>query len=325
MLVYLLFGIGFILLIKGADALVSGASSIAKRFNISSIVIGLTIVAFGTSAPEFIVNLFASASGNTDIAVGNVLGSNIANILLVLGITAMVYPIAAKNNTVMKEIPFSLLAALIVGVAANDMFFDGSAVSILTRSDGLIFLGFFIIFLYYSFGIAFNREKDDGGDIKVYGTGRSLLYIALGLIGLALGGKWIVDGAVEIASVLGVSQTVIAISVIAVGTSLPELATSVVAAIKRQTDIAIGNIVGSNIFNIFWVLGVSAVVRPLPFDPATNVDVSVTILASLVLFALMFTGRRGKKKNRPFLITRKEGILMTTLYVLYIVFLIMRG
>jgi cation:H+ antiporter len=323
MLVYILFVIGFVALIKGADLLVSGASSVAKRFNISAIVIGLTIVAFGTSAPEFVVNLFAASQGSTDIAIGNILGSNIANILMVLGITAIIYPVAAKNNTVLKEIPFSLLAAVVLGILANDILLNGAADSILTRGDGLLLLTFFIIFLYYSFGIAFGGDGDGGDDIKKYTTRRSVAYILLGLVGLTLGGKWIVDGAEQIATVFGLSETVIAIAVVAVGTSLPELATSVVAALKKQTDIAIGNVVGSNIFNIFWVLGFSAVVRPLPFNPNTNIDVLMTIVASVVLFAVMFTGKRGK--GRQYLIDRKEGILMVVLYVSYIAFLIIRG
>lgn len=318
MLTYTLFAIGFVLLIKGADILVSGASSVAKRFNISSLVIGLTIVAFGTSAPEFIVNLFASASGNTDIAIGNVLGSNIANILLVLGITAMVYPVVAKSSTVLKEIPFSLLAALMVGIAANDIFLDGAATSVLTRSDGLIFIGFFVIFLYYSFSIARQHEAKEKDNIEQFSTGKSLVYIVLGLIALAVGGKWIVDGAVLLASTFGVSQSVIAITVVAVGTSLPELATSVVAAMKKQTDIAIGNVVGSNIFNIFWVLGFSAIVSPLPFDPASNIDVLMTIFVSFLLFVLLHIGQRN-------VIERYQGALMFVLYISYIAYLIFRG
>ena len=325
MLTYLLFAVGFVALIKGADALVDGSSSIARKANISPLVIGLTIVAFGTSAPEFIVNIFASAGGNTDIAIGNILGSNIANILLVLGITAMVYPVAAKNNTVLKEIPFSLLAALVVGIAANDIFFDGASVSVLTRTDGLIFLCFFLIFLYYSFDIALTDRKKvpKKDEIETYTTFRSVIYIVLGLAGLALGGKWIVDGAVQIAEAFNVSQSLIAISVVAIGTSLPELATSVIAALKKQTDIAIGNVVGSNIFNLFWVLGFSAVVHPLPFNPDINFDVTMTILASIVLFTVMFTGKMGD--GRKYLIDRKEGGFMVALYVAYMIFLIVRG
>ena len=320
MLTYFLFVLGFVALIKGADLLVSGASSVAKRFNISAIVIGLTIVAFGTSAPEFVVNLFAASKGATDIAIGNILGSNIANILMVLGITAIIYPVAAKNNTVLKEIPFSLLAALVLGVLANDIFLNGAAESVLTRGDGILLLAFFIIFLYYSFSIAFGGDEENGEDIETYKTSKSVLYILLGLVGLTLGGKWIVDGAEQIAIVFGLSEAVIAIAVVAVGTSLPELATSAVAALKKQTDIAIGNVVGSNIFNIFWVLGFSAMVRPLPFNPNTNIDVFMVIVASLVLFGVMFTGRRGREKQ--YLIDRKEGILMVILYVSYIAFLI---
>ena len=200
MLTYILFAIGFVLLIKGADLLVDGSSSIAKKLKISSIVIGLTIVAFGTSAPEFIVNIFATAQGNTEIAIGNILGSNIANILLILGVASIIYPITAKKNTVLKEIPFSLLAALLVGFVANDIILDGGTSSAITRIDGLVFLSFFAIFLYYTFGIS--KSKDDvmeTGEIKNYSYTKSTAFIILGLLGLVIGGKWIVDGAIKIA------------------------------------------------------------------------------------------------------------------------------
>jgi len=318
MLVYILFILGFVLLIKGADLLVDGSSSIAKKLKISSIVIGLTIVAFGTSAPELIVNIFASISGNTEIAIGNILGSNIANILLVLGICAIIYPIVAKKNTVAKEIPFALLAAIMVGVMANDFLIDGNGFSGLTRIDGIAFLCFFIIFLYYTFGIA--RLKDTGMkgvEIEEHSYLISIVFVLLGLVGLTVGGKWIVDGAVHIAEILDVSQSLIGLTVVAIGTSLPELATSAVAAYKKQTDIAIGNIVGSNIFNIFWILGLSSIIRPLPFEQSANFDIGMTIFASLLLFVVMFIGRKR-------VIERWQGILMVLLYVAYVVFLVVR-
>jgi len=316
-LTYILFAIGFVLLIKGADLLVEGSSSIAKKLHISNIVIGLTIVAFGTSMPELIVNIMASMKGSTDIAIGNILGSNIANILLILGISAIIYPIAAKRNTVLKEIPFSLLAAIMIGVMANDALFDGTTWSAITRTDGLALLGFFIIFFYYIFGITSSHETStDTDEVKVHSNGKSVIFILLGLVGLVFGGKWIVDGAVSIAEGFNISESLIGLTVVAIGTSLPELATSAVAAYKKQTDIAIGNVVGSNIFNIFWILGVSSVINPLAFNPASNIDIIVTIFTSILLFAIMYIGKRH-------IIERWQGFVMVSMYIGYIVFLVM--
>ncbi|MDZ7613232.1 MAG: calcium/sodium antiporter [Flavobacteriaceae bacterium] len=260
MLTYILFVVGFVILIKGADLLVDGAASVAKKFNISSIVIGLTIVAFGTSAPEFVVNIFASAKGNSEIAIGNILGSNLANIFLILGVAAVITPIVAKENTAWKEIPLSLLAAIILGVLANDAFIDGGTFSGLTRIDGIVLFAFFIIFMHYTFGISEVTGDEENIDIKLLSNAKAALFILLGLAGLIVGGKWIVDGAVNIAEMFGLSQSLIGLTVVAVGTSLPELATSAIAAFKKQSDIAIGNVIGSNIFNTFWILGASAVI-----------------------------------------------------------------
>lgn len=316
MITYILFIIGFVLLIKGADLLVDGSASVAKRLKISSIVIGLTIVAFGTSAPEFIVNIFASINGNTEIAIGNILGSNIANILLILGISSIIYPVVAKKNTVWKEIPLSLLAAFLVGILANDIRIDHGIYSGLTRIDGIILLSFFIIFLYYTYGIArITGEAKNEGEIKEMSYLKSSLFIIVGLIGLVIGGKWIVDGAVKIAQIFNVSQSLIGLTIVAVGTSLPELATSAIAAYKKQPDIAIGNVVGSNIFNIFWILGCSALIRPLPFSPSSDMDILMTIFASFILFLIMFIGKRHT-------IERWQGVLMILFYVAYIVFLV---
>lgn len=313
MITYLLFAVGFVLLIKGADLLVVGASSIAHKLRISAIVIGLTIVAFGTSMPELIVNIFASMGGNTDIAIGNVLGSNIVNILLILGLSAIIYPLATKRNTVWKEIPLSLLAAILLGLMANDALIDGGTYSGLTRIDGLVLIAFFIIFLYYTFGIAKVSGEASGSEIRELSHMRASLYILGGLIGLTVGGKWIVDGAVKIAGLFQISESLIGLTIVAVGTSLPELATSAVAALRKETDIAVGNVVGSNIFNIFWILGVSALIRPLPFDPQANVDIGMTVLASAILFVVLFIGKRHK-------VERWQGALMIAMYLGYIVY-----
>jgi len=315
---YVLLIIGFVLLIKGADFLVDGASSVGRRLNVSDLVIGLTVVAFGTSTPELFVNIFASIKGNIDIAIGNVIGSNIANIFLILGISAVIFPLAVSKGTVWKEIPLSLLAALLLGAMANDQLIDKSSISALTRIDGLVFVSFFIIFIYYSFSIA---KRIDGIDEhipqKQYGLLKSFLLIIGGLIGLSIGGNWIVNGAVHIASKLGVSESLIGLSIVAVGTSLPELATSAVAAYKKNVEIAVGNVVGSNIFNIFFVLGLSSIIKPLPFQPGSNIDIGVVILASLLLFLWMFTGKKHS-------LDRWEGIVFIILYASYITFLIVR-
>jgi cation:H+ antiporter len=318
MLPYVLLIAGFVLLIKGAGFLVNGASSISRRFNVSDLVIGLTIVAFGTSTPELFVNIFASIKGNTDIAIGNVLGSNIANIFLILGVSSVIYPLTVTKGTVWKEIPFSLLAILVLGVLANDRLIDKDNASALMRTDGLVFLSFFIIFLYYSGSIAKRIEgMEELVPAKQYGLARSLVWVILGLIGLTLGGKWIVDSAVQLALRFGMSQSLVGLTIVAVGTSLPELATSAMAAYKRNVEIAVGNVVGSNIFNIFFVLAASSIIKPLPFKETNNIDIGMVILAELLLFAFMFTGRKR-------LLDRWEGVVFLVIYFTYIGYLILQ-
>ncbi len=319
MLPYVLLIIGFVLLIKGADFLVEGASSIARRLRVSDLVIGLTVVAFGTSTPELFVNIIASIKGITALAIGNILGSNIANVLLILGISSVIYPLTVTKGTMWREIPFSLLAALVLGVVANDRLIDRSGSSALTRIDGLIFLSFFVIFIYYSSTIAKRIEgMEEHVPAKEYGSVKSTLLVIIGLICLTAGGKWIVDGAVHIALKFGMSQSLVGLTIVAVGTSLPELATSAVAAYKRNVEIAVGNVVGSNIFNIFFVLAVSSIVKPLPFQTITNMDIGVVILADILLFASMFTGRKR-------LLDRWEGYVFLILYAGYITALIVQG
>jgi cation:H+ antiporter len=316
---YIFLIIGFVLLIRGAGLLVDGASSIARRLNVSDLVIGLTVVAFGTSTPELFVNIVASVRGTTDIAIGNVLGSNVCNMFLILGVSSMIHPLSVTKGTVWKEIPLSLLAALLLGILANDQLIDNTEPSALTRIDGLVFLFFFIIFLYYSSSIARRIEGMEGHvPAKAYGLGKSLLLVILGLAGLTLGGKWIVDGAVHLATRFGMSQSLVGLSIVAVGTSLPELATSAMASYKRNVEIAVGNVVGSNIFNIFFVLGVSSVINPLPFQKKNQADIGAVILASLFLFFAMFT---GKKRS----LDRWEGTIFLALYTAYILFLIIQG
>jgi cation:H+ antiporter len=316
LITYVLFIIGFVLLIKGADLLVDGAASIAKKFSISNLVIGLTVVAFGTSAPELAVNFISSFQGNTDLAIGNIVGSNIANIFLILGIAAIIYPLKVKTNTVWKEIPFALLGTLVLYVMANDILFDGAFSSAITRTDGLTLIGFFIIFLFYTFGIAKNTEASDGEEVVVRPLVTSGAMVLGGLVGLVLGGQWIVEGAVTLATTLGMSQSVIGLTVVAVGTSLPELATTISASLKKQSDMAIGGVVGSNIFNIFWILGASSIIRPLPVNPINATDLLINILSSFLLFVFLFIGKKH-------MLEKWQGWCFLGFYILYTGYLIL--
>ncbi len=318
MLSYLLFVAGFVLLIYGANWLVDGAASLARKYGISDIVIGLTIVALGTSSPELVVNLVASFKGTADVAMGNVLGSNISNILLILGISAIIYPMSVNSNTQWKEVPLALLAALIIGVVVNDSIFDHeSIVSTLYRSDGIVLIAFFVLFMIYAFGIAKKDDSLASSPIKSRSAWLSILMIGGGIGGLVLGGKWIVDGAVTIAGMLGMSEALISLTIVAVGTSLPELATCIAAALKRNPGIVVGNIIGSNIFNIFFVLGISAVIKPLPFNPSMNFDILVGIGASALLFAFLLFPRKR-------VIERWQGWVLVLLYLAYLLMLIFR-
>lgn len=317
MISYFLFIIGFILLIKGADWLVKGASSLAKKAGISTIVIGLTVVSFGTSMPEFVVNVLASIKGTTDIGLGNILGSNIVNILLILGLSMIIRPLIVKNNTIWKEIPLAVLAVIVLWILASDIFLNNTSMAFLSRADGLIMILFFFVFLYYILSIR-HKDVDIDEKIKKFSYPASWLMIFGGMGCLTIGGKWIVDGAVLIAELMGVSEVLIGLTIVSIGTSLPELTTSVVAALKKNSDIAIGNIVGSNVFNIFWVLGFVSLIRPLPVSPEINTDILVVLLATLLFFVFALTGEKYK-------LSRKEGIIFVGLYIIYIIYLIIRG
>ncbi|MGI6273743.1 MAG: sodium:calcium antiporter [Anaerohalosphaeraceae bacterium] len=310
MLNYVLMAVGFVFVIKGADFLVSSASSLARRVGVSDLVIGLTAVAFGTSLPELFVNVTASLKGTSDIALGNIVGSNIANILLILGVSGVIFPLVVGRSTVWKEIPLSLLAAVLLGLLVNDRLIDSGGADVLSRIDGLVLLSFFVVFIYYSVGIAMQAPVF-GTQAPGWTLGRVLLMMGLGLAGLIIGGKWVVQGAVQLALALGISQRVIGLTVVAVGTSLPELATSAVAAFRKKPELAIGNVVGSNIFNIFFILGISAVIRPIDIGLGANRDIGAVILASILLFAFMFTGKRHK-------LDRWEAALFVAAYIGYV-------
>jgi len=318
-LTIILFVVGFVLLVKGADMLVDGSVELAKRLRISNLVIGLTIVSFGTSLPEMIVNIFASAEGNTELAIANIVGSNIANIFLILGVAAIILPLYVHKGTVWREIPFSLLAILVLAILANDRVLDGLGLDLISRSDGMVMILFLILFIYYIYNIAKNERKKQFVNIEEgVSVPKSLLYLGLGLGGLVVGGNWVVNGAVDVATFLGISTNLIGLTIVAIGTSLPELVTSAVAAYKKNAELAVGNAVGSNIFNILWILGLSALIRPLPFAASSNFDVLVVIIATLLLFIWMFV---GKKRT----LDRWQGVLFLFLYAAYIMLIIIRG
>lgn len=307
---------GLILILLGANGLTDGAASIAKRFKISSIVIGLTVVAFGTSAPELAVSVSSALKDSAGIAVGNVIGSNIFNTLLIVGCTALFAPIVISKNTLRKEIPFCILASIVLFICGNDILLDHSESNLLSTGDGLILLCFFILFMGYTFAIAFKGDQAEAAEeVHTFPLWKSIVYIVGGLVFLVVGGNFFVDGASHIARSLGVSESVIGLTLVAGGTSLPELATSIVAAVKKNPEIAIGNAIGSNLFNIFFVLGCSASIRPLHLSFDANRDLLVLVGASILLWLLgLFFGKRT--------ITRVEGSLLVLCYLGYITFLI---
>ena len=313
--VILLIG-GLALILLGANGLTDGAAAVAKRFKISDLVIGLTIVACGTSAPELVISTMSALSGSADMAIGNVVGSNIFNVLAIIGVTALVLPIKVGEGMLSKEIPLVVLASLVLAFCANDVLLDGGSTNAISRIDGLILLCFFLIFLRYTFAIARNGgEEAEGEKIKEMPMWKSVLFILGGLAGLIYGGQLFVDGASGVASSLGVSESIIGLTIVAGGTSLPELATSVTAALKKNSGIAVGNVIGSNLFNIFFVLGCSSTISPLPWGGITNLDLMVMV-GSTILFWLV--GWFFKKRT----ITRVEGALMVACYVAYTVYLI---
>lgn len=308
--------LGLVVLIGGAEVMVRGGASIARKSGISPLVVGLTVVAFGTSAPELVVNIYSALNGSADIAVGNVIGSNIANILLILGVAGLITPLIVHRSTTWKEIPFALLASVLVFLMGNDALFDGTGYNAMTRTDGFALIAMFAIFMYYVFGMA--RQSGDEGEVKVYSYPLSFAFVFLGIAGLFWGGKLLVDNAVILARLAGLSESLIGLTIVALGTSLPELATSVVAVLRKQNDIAVGNVVGSNIFNVFWILGLTATLLQMPFNPATNVDVLVAVAATLALFFAMFLGKRH-------VLQRWQAAIFLLSYFAYIGYLIYRG
>lgn len=316
---YLLLLVGFALLVKGADYFVEGASKIAQSLRVSPLLIGLTIVAFGTSAPEASVSFIAAFEGNSDVAIGNVVGSNIFNITFILGVTALVFPLMVQSETIRKEIPFALLGSVALILLISDIQLQSLDSNLITRTEGIILLLFFAVFLYYIFEVArkerLHTEENLADTANVSKVKNSLLTIG-GLAAIVFGGNLVVENSIQIALSLGMSETLVGLTIVAVGTSLPELVTSVTAALKKQVDIALGNIIGSNIFNIFFILGTSAAISPLTVDSKIFLDVWVMILVSILLMILA----RTKYK-----ISRTEGSVLAVIYIVYVIYIILRN
>jgi cation:H+ antiporter len=314
MISWLLILVGFVVLVYGANLLVNGASSLAAKLNVPNMVIGLTIVAFGTSAPELVVNAFAAMNGNTQIVMGNVLGSNIFNVALIVGVSALIFPLRVKTATTWIEIPLALLSAFVVLIIANDMFFDSAQSNVISRVEAIMLLAFFMIFLAYNIHVSKQGQGDEEVQVKAIPISKSIVFFVLGLVMLVVGGRLIVTYAVEIARNFGLSERIIALTIVSIGTSLPELATSIVAVTRRNVDLAVGNVVGSNIFNVFFVLGISGLFGKVEVVSENQIDIWMNIVFSFMLFLFIFTGK-GRQ------VERWEGALFVLAYIAYLIFL----
>lgn len=330
-MVYLFLLLGFLFLVKGADYFVDGSSSIAKYFNVPPLIIGLTIVAFGTSAPEAAVSITASIQGQNGIALGNVIGSNIFNLLCVVGMSAFISTLPVKKSILLKEFPFLLLSSIVLFILCNDFVFQKSSISILSSGDGLILLLFFIIFIYYLLGVALKSRKEtkiDYDDLVLskdnssgntcaceISLSKSLIMSIVGIIGIILGGKLVVDCASDIAMTFGVSEKMIGLTIVSIGTSLPEFVTSVIAASKGESDIALGNVIGSNVFNILFILGLSSLISPIPVDPSLFFDIAIMILITIVTYLFSI-----RKKD----VNKFESIILIAAYAIYMMLVIFK-
>lgn len=309
--------VGFVILIKGADVFVDGAASLAQNFKLSKMLIGLTIVAFGTSAPEFAVSVKSIVSNNADMVLGNVIGSNILNILLIIGICALIKPVIVKNNTIKKEIPIVILMSTLLFFLMKDNLFDSSISNVVTRNDGFVILLFFTVFIYYLISILRNKKDEDADSLAKFNIPKSIIFTILGIVAIIVGSNLVVDSASTIATILGVSQKMIALTIVAFGTSLPELVTSIVSIKKDEQEIMVGNIVGSNIFNIGIVLGLPvALFGGIDAVGFNNIDLIMLLVSAVLLFMLSF------KKHK---IGKVGGILMLVLFIIYYTFVILGG
>ena len=298
----------FVILIKGADVFVEGASGVAGNFKISKMLIGLTIVSFGTSAPEFAISVKSLLSGSGDIVLGNVIGSNILNILLILGCSSIVHSLTVKSNTVKKELPITMLITILFAVLLSDAIFDKGMINQFSRSDGIVLILFFTVFLYYLIKMARNRTEEEA-DKDLISMKKAAIFTIIGIVGIVLGSNFVVDSASYIAKALGVSERMISLTIIALGTSLPELVTSVTATMKGEYDIAIGNVVGSNIFNIGIVVGIPvAIFGGIGHIAFSYVDLIVMVVSAIIVFLFSFNDYK---------ITRHEGIGLLLLFISY--------
>jgi cation:H+ antiporter len=306
---------GFASLIYGANWLVDGASSLARKHKVSDLVIGLTIVAFGTSAPELVVNVIASIRGYSDIVLGNIIGSNNFNLFIILGISGLMLPIAIQSSTAWREIPVSLFISLLLLFLLNDFVFPEQ--SYISRLDGAILLVLFALFLYY----VFRQMKQDRAIQAPTTESRAALkiwiLITIGMTGLVAGGQLVVVNSVKIAGILGVSEKIIGLTIVAAGTSLPELVTSVIAALKKNSDIAIGNVIGSNVFNILLIFAISSLINPGAYNPKFNTEIYILIGGTCFLFLAMLLGKRRK-------LDRWEAGLLFGFYSLYIAYMVLQ-
>ncbi|KGA96436.1 K+-dependent Na+/Ca+ exchanger [Alkalihalobacillus alcalophilus ATCC 27647 = CGMCC 1.3604] len=321
MLDYILLLVGFVVLIGGANYFVNGASTMAKYLSISPLVIGLTIVAFGTSAPEVIISILAALRGSSEMAIGNVVGSNLFNMTFIVGVMAIISPLAVQDNTIRKEIPFTLLASVTLFIFMNDIFLHSGAKNVITRSEGIIFLVLFAVFLYYILEvIRKQRKKERGKQVSIPREekkwGKAIAISILGLLAILLGGEFVVSSSSAIAIDLGMSETLVGLTIVAIGTSAPELVTAIIAAIKKESDIALGNIVGSGVFNILFVLGVAATITPLTVDPRVILDVIILIFFTLIL--LIFSRTKHT-------VGKGEGSILVLMYVIYLIYIIIRN
>lgn len=315
---FLFLFVGFASLIKGADFLVSGSSSIAKKFNISNLAIGLTVVALGTSTPELAISILSALNGNSSTSFGNVIGSNNFNTLFILGVAGLIYPLAVQRSTVKYEVPLSIVVAGVLLFLVNDVYLWGNQDNIFSKLDAYVMLGFFGLFMFYIFRTMKHNADLDQDEVKVLKTWISVVMVVVGIIMLVGGGKVAVDSATSLAAHFGLSAKLIGLTILAIGTSLPELVTSCVAAYRKNTDIAIGNVVGSNIFNLLLILGITGSINPMNFDTALNVDLAVVIGGSVVLMLFMFTLNTRK-------LDRWEALILVFGYISYTLYLIDRN
>lgn len=307
--------VGLVLLIKGADWFVEGASGVAAKFGVPSLVIGLTIVAFGTSAPEAAVSISSALKGSSGIALGNVVGSNLFNLLAVVGVCSVMRPTVIDKSIIKKDFPYNLLATVVLAITMIDAFFGDLPVNVISRTDGLIIIAFFVIFMYYTISAGLSGKAEADKEKKIYSIPKLIVLLVVGIAAIVIGGQAVVNGASDIARSFGVNETLIGLTIVAVGTSLPEFVTSVVAIRKGEDDIAIGNVVGSNVFNILFIIGIAGAIKSIPVDAALITDILMLLAISLIFYFSVL-----KKRT----VNRAGGIAMVLAYVLYMAYAVIR-